>query len=127
MKRYTRSTSTSPGRDRLERRHEQPFEPLEWILLGRDDLLVAVEQPVQEAAQHLVDHLFFGREVVVQTAGQDAGRIRDVAHRRRPQAPLGEHLRGEPQELVASGVGRSRRTLSGHGCWLDTEITSPVR
>ena len=75
--------------------------------------LIAGEQPVQEAAQHLVDHLLFGREMVVQTAGQDAGAVGDVAHGGGAQPALGEHRRGELQQLVAPAA-----CLTGHSVHL---------
>ena len=87
--------------DRLERRHEQALEPLERVGLGGDDLLVALEEPVEEPAQQLVDHLLLGGEVVVETAGQDACGVGDVAHGGGAQPALGEHRRGEIQKLVA--------------------------
>ena len=90
-----------PVLDRVERRHEQPLEPLERIRLAVDDFLVAAEQPVQEAVQQLVDHLFLGREVVVEAARQNAGTVSDVAHRGRAQATFGEHRRRQFQKLVA--------------------------
>ena len=65
-----------------------------------DDLLVALEEPVEEPAQHLVDHLLLGGEVVIEAAGQDSGRVGDVAHGRRPQPTLGEHRRRELEKLV---------------------------
>ena len=80
------------------------------------------EQPVEEAAQQLVDHLFLRREVVVQAAGQDARRVGDIAHGGGAQPALGEHRGGELEQLGASTDGGGI-----HGCWLDIEITSPVR
>jgi hypothetical protein len=111
-----------PVLDRLERRHEQTLEPLERIGLGLDDLLVAAEQPVQKVPQDLLDHLLLALEVVIEAAGQDSRGVGDVAHGGRTKAALGEHGRGEIEELVAT-----TDRLFRHGCWLDTEITSPVR
>src|SRR5258705_10301429 len=99
-----------PVRDRLERRHEQTLESLQRIRFRRNDLLVPVEQPVQEAAQQLVDHLLLGREVVVQAAGQNSRGVRDVTDRGGSQPALGEHRRGELEKLVASA-----RRLAGCG------------
>ncbi len=73
-----------PVLDRFERRHEQALEPFEWIGFGCHDLLVALEQPVEEAAQQFVDHLLLRGEVVVQATRQDSGGIGDIAYRRRP-------------------------------------------
>ena len=80
---------------------------------------------VEEVAQDLVDHRLLGVEVVVQAAGQDAGRVGDVAHGRRAQPAFGEQLGGDAQQLAAP----VERRLGGgaHGCWLLTETTSPVR
>ena len=46
---------------------------------------------------------------MVQTAGQDAGTVGDIAHRGGTQSSLGEHFRGELQQLVSPAVG-----LTGH-------------
>ena len=64
--------------------------------------------------------------MVVQAAGQDPGGIGDVAHRRRPHAALGEHARRQGEQLRAA-VGAVARRWAPHGCWLLTEMTSPVR
>src|SRR5271166_2307604 len=91
-----------PILDRLERRHEQSLEPLQGIWFAVDDLAVTGEEPVEEPAHQVVDHLFFGGEVVVQAAGQDAGAVGDIAHGGGAQAALGEHLRSELQQLVSA-------------------------
>ena len=86
-----------PVLDGLERRHEQSLEPFERVRLGGGDFLIALEEPIEEVAQHLVDHLLFGGEVVVQAAGKDARGVGDVAHGGGAQTALGEHRRGELQ------------------------------
>ena len=96
--------------DRLERRHEQALEPFQRSRFGRDDLLVAVEQPVEESAQHLVDHLLLGREVVIETAGQDSRRVGDVTNGRGPQPAVGEHRRGELEQLARDASGAALST-----------------
>ncbi len=55
--------------------------------------------------------------MVIKAARQDAGAVGDVAHRGGPQTAFGEHRRRQLKQFVAPV----------HGCWLDTEITSPVR
>src|ERR1700758_5147295 len=57
-----------PALDRVEGGHEQSLQALQRIWLRVNDVLIAGEQPVEEVAEHLVDHLFFGGEVVVQAA-----------------------------------------------------------
>ena len=112
--------------DGLERGHEQSLDPFQRIGSVVDDLLVAREEPVEEVAQDLFDHLLLGLEVVVEAAGEDSRRVGDVAHGGGPQSALGEHRRGELEKLVAARAGRAAGCC-GHGRWLDTEITSPVR
>src|SRR5215217_440098 len=126
-----------PVFDCLERRHEQPLEPFERIGFGVDDLLIATEQPVQEIPQHLLHHLLFALEMVIQAAGQNARGIGDVAHGRRAQPALGEHRRGELQQLVAAARKRpvhppsiaTKRLLgkSGPGCPGPTSTPSTRR
>src|SRR5882757_7110504 len=63
----------------LERRQEQSLESLQRIGVGVEDLAIAGEQPVEEPAQQVVDHLLLGGEVVIQAAGQNARAVGDVA------------------------------------------------
>ena len=111
--------------DRVEGCHEQSLEPLKRIGLGVDDELIAGEEPVEKTAQHLIDHLLLGGEVVVETARQNPGGVGDVAHRGGSQTSFGEHRGREVQQLLTAGCRRWGRRC--HGCWLDTDITSPVR
>ena len=46
--------------DRFEGSNEQTREPGKRVRLGIDDVLVALEEPVQKTSKHLVDHLLLG-------------------------------------------------------------------
>lgn len=45
--------------DRVEGGHEKALEALHRVGLGVDDLLVALEQPVEESTQYLINHRSF--------------------------------------------------------------------
>ena len=58
------------------------------------------EQPIQEAAQHLVDHLLLRGEVVIQAARPHADAFADVAHGRGVDAPICEQCCGDAGDLL---------------------------
>ena len=62
---------------------------------------VVGQHVVDEARQDLVADRLLGVEVVVQAAGQDAGRVRDLPYGRRPVALLREKLARELHHIGA--------------------------
>ena len=88
--------------DRLERHQHHGLQPCPRLQLLGEDGAVPAEQLVQESAQDLIHHRLLGVEVVVEAAGQDAGRVGDVAHRRLAQPLLGEQPGGDGKEFTAA-------------------------
>jgi hypothetical protein len=72
---------------------------------GVERRAITRDEILEEGGEHLVDDRLFGVEVVVETSGEDAGLVGDLAYRRGLEALAREELRGELDEMVTA-LGR---------------------
>jgi hypothetical protein len=84
---------------------DDPAELLVGRLVRCLDLLEALEELAPVLAEHRLEHLVLGREVVVEQAVRDARLLGDVAHARGVEPSSREHAYGCVEDLAPLLLG----------------------
>ena len=99
--------------DGPERGGDEAGQAFLRIVVLLEHVGVGALQLVQIAGEDLVDHGLFGSEVVIEAAGEDAGRVTDLPHRRGRHALAGKQLArlGQNDLAAVAGVGHGTNLM----------------